>query len=158
MSHSHAFREHVTLACFDAFDLPNLWDWFLVACYETLHPTMSVHRLVPLSLFSRGHATLHLGLSVRRLVGLSVGHIFEFRAVFALLLLPNRPRLDCRVSGLVQPRVTCSIYSVLFCLPYATLANAKSCLFVCLLLMLFFSPLPPSLQGKGTIKIRRSED
>ena len=31
----------------------------------------------------------------------SVGHIFEFRAVFALLLLPNRPRLDCRVSGLV---------------------------------------------------------
>ena len=34
-------------------------------------------------------------------VGRSVGHIFEFRAVFALLLLPNRPRLDCRVSGLV---------------------------------------------------------
>ena len=31
----------------------------------------------------------------------SVGHIFEFRAVFALLLLPNRPRLGCRVSGLL---------------------------------------------------------
>ena len=31
----------------------------------------------------------------------SVRHIFEFWAVFALLLLPNRPRLDCRVSGLV---------------------------------------------------------
>ena len=29
-------------------------------------------------------------------------NIFEFRAVFALLLLSNRPRLDCRVSGLVQ--------------------------------------------------------
>ena len=35
-------------------------------------------------------------------VGRSVCHIFKFRAVFAVLLLPNRPRLDCRVSGLVQ--------------------------------------------------------
>ena len=52
-------------------------------------------------LFSRGHATLHLAVSVGRSVGRSVRHIFEFRAVFALLLLPNRPRLDCRVSGLV---------------------------------------------------------
>ena len=34
-------------------------------------------------------------------VGPSVRHIFEFRAGFAVLLLPNRPRLDCRVSGLV---------------------------------------------------------
>ena len=50
-------------------------------------------------LFSRGHATLHLAVSVGRSVGRSV--TFEFRAVFALLLLPNRPRLDCRVSGLV---------------------------------------------------------
>ena len=48
-------------------------------------------------LFSRGHATLHLAVSVGR----SVHNIFEFRAVFALLLLPNRPRLNCRVSGLV---------------------------------------------------------
>ena len=59
--------------------------------------------------FGRGHATLHLAMSVGRSVGRSVRpsvrrsvrHIFEFRAVFALLLLPNRPRLDCRVSGLV---------------------------------------------------------
>ena len=29
-------------------------------------------------------------------------HIYEFGAVFALLLLPNHPRLDCRVSGLVH--------------------------------------------------------
>ena len=50
------------------------------------------------SFFSRGHATLHLALSVRP----SVRHIFEFRAFFALLLLPNHPRLDCRVSGLVS--------------------------------------------------------
>ena len=28
-----------------------------------------------------------------------VRNIFEFRAVFDLLLLPNRPRLDCRISG-----------------------------------------------------------
>jgi len=48
-------------------------------------------------LFSRGHATLHLVV----LVGPSVGHISKLRSVFALLLLPNRPRLDCRVSGLV---------------------------------------------------------
>ena len=52
--------------------------------------------------FSRGQATLQstpcrVGRSVRR----SVGHISKLRSVFALLLLPNRPRLDCRVSGLV---------------------------------------------------------
>ena len=39
-------------------------------------------------------------------VGRSVGHIFEFRVVFILLLLPNRPRLDCRVSGLVSIIIT----------------------------------------------------
>ena len=39
--------------------------------------------------------------SVGRSVRPSVRHIFELRAVFALLLLLNRPRLDCRVSGLV---------------------------------------------------------
>ena len=49
-------------------------------------------------IFSRGHATLHLAVSV----GMSVRHISEFLAVFAVLLLPNRPRLDCRVSGLVS--------------------------------------------------------
>ena len=56
--------------------------------YHTLH------------IFSRGHATLHdvlVGPSVRR----SVGNISELQAVFALPLLPNRPQLDCRVSGLV---------------------------------------------------------
>ena len=51
--------------------------------------------------FSRRHATLHLAVSVGRSVCPSVRHIFEFRAVFALLLLPNCPRLDFRVSGLV---------------------------------------------------------
>ena len=50
--------------------------------------------------FSRGHATLHLAVSVRPSVRPS--EIFlKLRAVFALLPLPNRPRLDCRVSGLV---------------------------------------------------------
>ena len=48
-------------------------------------------------IISRGHATLHLAVSVGR----SVRHISEFRAVFALLLLPNRRRLDSRVSSLV---------------------------------------------------------
>ena len=54
-----------------------------------------------INLFSRGHATLHLAVSVGQYVRTSVGHIFEFQAVFALQLLSNRPRLDCRVSGLV---------------------------------------------------------
>ena len=31
-----------------------------------------------------------------------VGKIFEFWVIFTLLLLPNSPRLDCRVSGLVD--------------------------------------------------------
>ena len=61
-------------------------------------------------MFSRGHATLHLAVSVGRYVGPYVGPsvrlIFEFRAVFALLLLPNRPRMDCPVSGLVYMVIT----------------------------------------------------
>ena len=56
------------------------------------------------SFLSRGHATLHLALSVGKSVGRSVRHIFELRVIFALQLLPNRPRLDCRVSGLVSSR------------------------------------------------------
>ena len=75
-------------------------------------------------LFSRGLATLLEALSVHRLVGWSVGWsvVIELESVktrisapahpsatgigrvsglVALLLLPNRPRLDCRVSGLV---------------------------------------------------------
>ena len=42
-----------------------------------------------------------------RSVGPSVGHISEFRAVFAVLLLPNRPRLECRVSGLAKRKFAC---------------------------------------------------
>ena len=48
---------------------------FLVTCYATLPPALTVRR--------------------------SVGDIFEFRAVLALLLLPSRPRLSCCVSSLV---------------------------------------------------------
>ena len=66
----------------------------------------SFFKFYSVTVFSRGHATLHLAVSVGQSVGRSVcpsvRHIFEFRAVFALLLLPNRPRLDCRVSGLVS--------------------------------------------------------
>ena len=47
--------------------------------------------------FSRVHVTLELAVSV----GPSVRNIFELRAVFALLPLPIRPGLPCRVSGLV---------------------------------------------------------
>ena len=77
-------------------------------------------RMLPdcVALVSRGHATLHLAVSVgmsvgqyvgqlvcrlvSMLVSLSVRHIFELPKVSALLLLPNSPRLDCRVSGLVH--------------------------------------------------------
>ena len=47
---------------------------------------------------------VHLLVADTRLLTLVwyVRHIFEFLAVFALLLLPNRPRLDCRASGLVS--------------------------------------------------------
>ena len=50
--------------------------------------------------------------SVGRSVCPSVHHIFEFRRVFALLLLPNCPRLDCRVSGYDQIKFFCSLKSV----------------------------------------------
>ena len=39
---------------------------------------------------------------VSRSVRPFVHHIFEFQAVFTLLLLPSRPRLDCRETGLVK--------------------------------------------------------
>ena len=57
--------------------------------------------------FSRGHVTLHLAVSVGRSVRPS-RNIFELEVVFALLLLPIRPWLDCRVSGLV------AVYPALF--------------------------------------------
>ena len=47
-------------------------------------------------LFSRRHAFLHLA------VCRYVRNISKLRVVYALLLLPIRPRLDCRVSGPVQ--------------------------------------------------------
>ena len=50
-------------------------------------------------LFTRGYATLHLAMSVSMSIGLSNVHISELRAVFALV--PNRPLLSWRVSGLV---------------------------------------------------------
>ena len=68
-------------------------------------------------LFSRGYATLHLAMSVGRSVGPSI--TFEFQAVFALLLLPNRLplRLDsrqCRVTGLVLCQLEISPESIQF--------------------------------------------
>ena len=51
-------------------------------------------------IFSRGHVTLHLAVSVGRSIRPSVRHIFEVRAFFALLPLPNRPRRWHFVSAL----------------------------------------------------------
>ena len=56
------------------------------------------------SVLSHGRAVLHLAVSAGRFIGrsLTLHYIFEFRVVFALPLLPNRPRLDCCVPGLVM--------------------------------------------------------
>ena len=61
---------------------------------------------------TRLHLAVSVGTSVRRYVR----NIFELRAVFALRPLPNRPRLSCRVSGLVallllpnRPRLDCRV-------------------------------------------------
>ena len=51
-----------------------------------------------------------VGPSVRR----SVRNISELRAVFALPLLPNRPRLNCRVSGLVHSGVSVRCILLIF--------------------------------------------
>ena len=60
--------------------------------------------------FSRRHVTTpcHVGWSVGPLVCPS--DIFELRAVFALPLQPNRPRLDCRVSGLVYKKINLNFF------------------------------------------------
>ena len=81
------------------------------------HEVDSLPLIFYATVFSRGHAILHLAVSIRpsirRSVGPSVRNVFELRAVFTLLLLPNRPRLDCRVSGLAL--VACTrLYTLLF--------------------------------------------
>ena len=81
-----------------------VWKRLIITILPDLQPSnfhSSVVCRLTRSIFSRGHATLHLAVSVGRQVPWSVRHIFEFCAVFALLLLPNHPPLDCRVSGLV---------------------------------------------------------
>ena len=87
--------------------------------------TLSPLSPISIYLFSRGHATLHLAVSVGPSVGPSVGHIFEFRAVFALLLLSNRPRLDCRVSGLVLWEAPKCVSSRDSCLDHFSLPEVK---------------------------------
>ena len=74
---------------------------------RALFPSCPLPSYIPYFLikpfFSRGHATTpcRVSPSVGPSVGPLVRHIFEFQAVFELLLLPNQPRLDCRVSGLI---------------------------------------------------------
>ena len=83
----------------------NLYISIIYTNSEIHHFKYSHKQLKTDLLFSRGHATLHLAVSVGPSVGPSVRpsvrHISEFRPILAVLLLPNRPRLDCRVSGLV---------------------------------------------------------
>ena len=88
-----------------SFHLPSFFCFFL-----------SIYRC---SFFSRGHATTPccVNWSVGQYVRPSVHHIFEFQAIFELLLLPNHLRLDCCVSGFVsfhyqffaRDSITCSV-------------------------------------------------
>ena len=75
-----------------------------LSLYQWATICRTAHQLV----FSRGHATPPC--RVGWYIGTSVCHIFEFRAVLALMLLPNRPRLYCRVSGLVLFVLLCFFF------------------------------------------------
>ena len=96
-------------------------------------------------IFTCGHATTPC--RVGRSVGLTVRHISEFRAVFALLLQPNHPRLSCRVSSLVL--VACYTTTPCFVGPYICPSVCRSihplvyqsvCHLVCLSIGLFIRP------------------
>ena len=67
----------------------------------------SVPNFICVSIFSRGYTRLLLPVSVGPSVRWSVRHVFELRTVLELLLRPNHPRLDCRVSGLVSVMLRC---------------------------------------------------
>ena len=68
----------------------------IVLCFY--HSSFLFLFIFPLSvLFLSFHATLRLAVSI----SMSVGHISGLRVIFALLPLPTRPRLYCRVSVLV---------------------------------------------------------
>ena len=101
--------------------------WTFCSCL----PTISCWLWLLTNFFSFVVADTRLNIlpcrSVGRSVRPSVRHIFEFRAVFTLLLLPNCPRLDCRVSGLVEfravftllllpnrPRLDCRVTGLVF--------------------------------------------
>ena len=60
-----------------------------------------VNHLVALCICGFLLVPCRVGPSFRSSVCPSVQNIFQLRAVLALLLLPNRPRLDCRIPGLV---------------------------------------------------------
>ena len=101
---AHLVSDILIFSQFNLWQLSNSCMELIHTCVSsraTPHSALSVRWTVTFQFFSRGHATLHLAVSVGRSVGRSVRHIFEFRSFFALLHLPNCPRLDSRVSGLV---------------------------------------------------------
>ena len=80
-------------------------------------------------------------------VGWYVGHIFECRAVFVLLLLPNRPRLDCCVSRLVNIvifefsfKLKCLLFSLFLFVVQCWLVNPETC-FLSYILSFWRSPV-----------------
>ena len=94
---------------FEKVSIKNFFYLFLYLFYQC-YIRWSVNRLVHQSVggaqvFSRGHGTLQLAVFVIRSVCRSVRpsprNFFQLWAIFTLLLLPNHPRLECRVSGLV---------------------------------------------------------
>ena len=67
-----------------------------------------------------------------------VTNFVEFRAVFALPLLPNHPRLECRVSGLVHGLILflyaflniCEGFCLLASLLIFPMVNLSNCRFI----------------------------
>ena len=93
-SHSSSFTHFLFLFPL-IFLLVSIWFPFVLSLVQVFSLFFSCFLVADTRLYTLPCRSV--GPSVRP----SVCHIFEFPAFFALLLLPNRPRLDCRVSGLV---------------------------------------------------------
>ena len=97
----------------------------------------------------RGHATIHLAASVRLSVRSSVCNISELVAVFALLPPPNRPRLWCRVSGLVWVNER-HFFVCFMSLNKSTISFYGPCSYVSIVFFFgffFLKPFPPLTKG-----------
>ena len=99
--YKHVTGDHYFRVCPFVWFSMRLFHHCLSAMSNVKLASLPIHPLLTIFLVADTRLYTLVRRSVRRSVRRLVRHIFELRAVFALLLLPNRPRLDCRVSGLV---------------------------------------------------------